>query len=230
MTFRRFAILLAVLCFAAFGQLEMLGALPNVPEMTPSLDAGAWVEYKTIDAEGEASFFKFSILSQEEDDELYWFEIKATDSEGKWTIVKFKSSDPQDPNAAVSLVVQPMGSEPREMDFMLPANRPSMPGAETEEAEVEVPEIDFEVEKGVIVELRAGKFECDKYTLIDEDGKTEIWFSPDVPIAGVVKAVRDGKGVTELAKFGKDGAKSEIKGEPEKIEIPNLRQLMRQPE
>lgn len=227
-------LLLAMLCVAAFGQFEMLSSLPNVPEVAMNYSPGSWVEYMIKNKEGQNQMFKFSILSAEKEGEkeYFWFELKSTDVEGKWTIFKFKSTDPKDQQSAVSLIIQTMNEPPKQMDFMLPANRPLAPGTEVnapdEEEVVAVPEVKVEVVKDVTIETPAGKFKCDKYTMIDETGKTEIWVTPEVPIAGVARAIRDGEGQTELVKYGKN-AKSEISGDAQKIELPNLKELLKRP-
>ncbi|MCK5833255.1 hypothetical protein KAH81_06245 [bacterium] len=237
MRFRFFtAILFALLSFAAFGQFDLLSALPDVPEVTPQITPGAWVEYMIKDNDGNAQKMKFSIISQEKEDDIeyYWFELKTTDQEGKWSIFKFKSTDPKNKEAAVSLIIQIQGEQPRQMDFMLPSNRPVAKGAETEPVEeIEIPEVEIDVKKDVTIEVAAGKFKCDKYTITDEEGKTEIWISPEIPIAGVVRAIREGEGLTELTKYGEKGAKSEVSGATQSIELPklpDLKRLLKKPE
>ncbi len=228
----RATIFAALLCFGLLAQFQAMSALPDVPGVEPTFTAGSWVEYLVKGDDGKSQKIKFSILSEEkvEGKALYWFELKSTDEDGDWSIMKFKSSNPKDKDAAVSLIMQKKGEPAHQMDFMLPANRPTPTGTVVEEpdAEDETPDFNLQTEENVFVEVPAGKFKTTKLWFDDEEeGKTEMWISEEVPLIGLVKGVQAGGGSVELLTYGKSGAKSEIGGEVVPVEMPNLRNLMK---
>jgi hypothetical protein len=226
-----YLIITIAICYGAFGQFQLLDALPDMPGVTPAFTTGSWVQYRIDDEEGKSQKVKFSILSEEEieGETFYWFEMKVTDENGDWSIFKIKSPDIRNKEEAVSLIIQKNGELPREMDFVLPANRPTSPGT-VEEADSDVeetPEMDFKTETNVSVGVKAGKFESTRFSFVDDDEvKTDVWISDDVPIIGLVKATSD-NGQVELIKYDTKGAKSEITGKVEAIEMPNLKELMK---
>lgn len=223
-------LLVAFVLFASglFAQLEMLSKLPDNPAGAPVFTPGAWVEYKIVDEDKKTSKMKFSILEKENCDsiECFWFEMKMIDEKGEWTIVKFKGANPKKQETIVSLIVQSKGQSPKEMSFLLPKEE-SGKDMKTKKPKKE-PEVKIETEENVSVTVPAGTFITTKYTIKQDKEVTHAYIAENVPIVGLVKgdSVKK-KESAELIAYGLEGAKTEITGEVEKIEIPNLQNLLK---
>ncbi len=218
-----------ILCGATFGQMDLFNSISERVDLQPSYNAGSWVEYKIVDSEGEESIFKFSVLSGGEDDEPFIFEYKTVDDEGVWSIMQFEAPDPMDKNSYSYMIMQRRGDVARK----IPAAAALGTETAVSEDEVQEPEVDVTTKKNVKVEVEAGSFETTRIDIHDDDTDVSLWVTDEVPLFGLVKAgniVKDGnneKGFVELTGYGLEGAKSEIEGEIQEIDLPNLQKLMR---
>jgi len=221
-----------LLVSVSFAQLERLSSIPEIDDFEPSFQPGAWVEYEVFDSEKEeTSQMKFSVLSKEEceDGDCFWFEFKVTEADGEWQILKLKGADPREKESLYSMIVQKKGEKPQQLDFMLPRNMPTLQQeAEDEIEEDEEVELDYTTEENVEIKVKAGTFNTTHIVMKEEKGTSDIWISEEVPMFGMVRAERGEEGYVELINYGDKGAKSEIQGKTERIEIPNLQQLMQQ--
>lgn len=62
----------------------------------------------------------------------------------------------------------------------------------------------YEQVKGEVVRVPAGKFDCSHYRAIVDDNLVHVWFSPSVPLTGMVKSRFRG-GASVLVDSGKEG-------------------------
>lgn len=228
---KRFVLLLtiAMLSATAFAQLELIQNVFDNTEFTPNYSEGSWAEYKIIDKGGKASNLKFSVLKVDpEGKEPFVFEMKMTDSEGMWTITQFAGSDPMDKGSFSYMITQRKGETARKMDVgqMASSLGTVEPEKETAEASKAAEDISVEIEKDVVIEVPAGKFETVRATITNDEMVSHIWFSEKAGPFGMVKAEQIGQGGAELLAHG-DKATSEITGKVEEVKLPNLENLIK---
>ncbi len=214
------AAILVILAFVAFAQFPMYNYGPA--DWDPTV--GAWAEYQmTGENDGK---MKFSVVDMQEN--LFWYEFITTDDEsGDVSKIKILSSgDPTQKNQTLRFVTQQNDEQPVEMVFQLDEE-------ELEEMEAQAEEIAKEQDEEVSydegfenigtekITVLAGTFDAIHLITKDENGEKtgDFWVSDQVKFMGLVKMITD-DGQMELLAYGNEGAKSEITGEPEVIEMP----------
>ena len=203
----------------------------------PKNTLGAWCEYKIKAEEEEASgTMKLSIVDEDkrEGKSLYWFELDFKNDEGDRNIVKMltKSGVLEDKTNYYSVVVKHNDEQALEFEFQIPEEeaeskaqpqKPAEPSSkESEGAETSYPGNRVTI-KTETIKVPAGKFKCQHITVEDtvENEKIDLWFTPDVPITGIVKMASDDMEAVLLS-YGWQGAKSAITETPKKVSFGKM--------
>ncbi len=224
--------LLGFLSFAlAFGQLSQLFN-PFVGMKSPQevvVKSGSWAKYRiTSEEKKHSGDMKLSVVGDAEcaGAKCVWFELELWDKLGNHDIMKYlmRGDISEGSKGYFSIIVKHNDQPAYELEFPIEFDTTSLK-AQTKEAssggkkasEAEKPSMEMNTEE---VKVPAGTFKCTHVTMIDEKSgeKTDVWFSPEVPITGIVKL--EGKdGYMELLEYGTEGAKSAITETPRKISI-----------
>jgi len=204
---------------------------------SPKNTLGAWCEYKIKAEEEEASgTMKLSIVGEDkrEGKSLYWFELDFKNDEGDRNIVKMltKSGVLEGKTGYYSVVVKHNDEQALEFEFQIPEEeveskaqpqKPAEPSSkESEGAETSYPGNRVTI-KTETIKVPAGKFKCQHITVEDtvENEKIDLWFTPDVPITGIVKMASDDMEAVLLS-YGWQGAKSAITETPKKVSFGKI--------
>lgn len=228
---RKYVVLiaLAMLCVSAFAQMELMQNVFENTDFEPVYKEGAWAEYRLTNRDDKVSTLKFSVLEGNiEDDEPFVFEMKMTDEEGMWTITQFSGADPLDRETYSYMITQRKGDKARKMNVgeLSKAMKNAQNTEPKEEGEETPDDLTIETAEYVEIEVPGGKFNTTQVTISNEEMTSKIWFSERVGPFGMVKAEQIGESKAELIAYG-DDAESEIQGEVEEIELPNLQELMK---
>jgi hypothetical protein len=197
---------------------------------------GSWNEYKYYNDDKTTGSMKMSVVGQEAGG--FWVEyvtrgvaVKSTEK----TIMKMLVVQGKESSVVKRMIVQ-NGKEPAKeipesmTKFMaggqgssgLLSDMKDIKKFYTKQDQVEITE-----KENVKATVPAGTFKC-KYTkVLDKKNKrtTEIYVSESVVPAGIVKSLENGKVRMELVKSSLKGAKSEIAGTVEKMQMPNMPSL-----
>jgi hypothetical protein len=122
--------------------------------------------------------------------------------------------------------MQTQGEPAYEMSFMIPKQDGKKAEKDTDKPEIK-PEIT--ITENVMVTVPAGTFITKKISIKDPETEaiSNAYISEKVPIMGVVKGDQQKEGNIELIGYSNEGAKSEITGEVQKLEMPNLQNMMK---
>ncbi len=216
---RKIVIFIVFLLFVNFNlQSERYDYLKN-------FKPGSYVVYKVYDDEGNQVVYKVSILKKVKNDE-YWVEYNIN-SNGEKNIIKMLISFKD----GIKRFIMKSGDGPAKE---LPYSMVKMMGGDNfldafnnymydtyKAVNYEDKNIKVITKKNVRVKTPAGKFKCKyiKSIVKNENRVDEIYVNDEVP-GGIVKIVENKKLRVLLIKYKKKGAKSDIKGKIEKINIP----------
>jgi len=207
---RRVAALLAgVAMVASAGTAVAQRGMSSMPEMrgvwNPVVGAGGAYEF---DNNGKKQQIEFAVVGKEDvqGKEGYWLEFTAQSERGGVVSKTLIVVDGDDTHIA-RMVVQPAGQSPIE----LPAQMMAMQHKNPQPADIRKYAKDLGKET---ITTPAGTFACEHMQM--NDGKADVWVSPQVPPYGLVKSVSKENGTMMLVKV-ETNAQDKITGTPRMI-------------
>jgi hypothetical protein len=203
---------------SAFAQ-PKLGAkiLPTLPTPRAPLKPGTWAQYSLVNLKiNQAVLVRIAALEMQ--DGAQWLEIKFTDSRRRFLLVKsLVEGGLSAPKKILKTIVQPQGQLPLLLPDRVAAQAvppfQSGPGDKSR----------F-ISRGK-VKVPAGTFTADLFRTGEGASAKSVWLSLELPIWPLIKT-QSQELLLELVGRG-DGAKSEVRGKPTKIDEKFFEQLMR---
>ncbi len=221
MSISRRAAVLCALCLSitASAGAQFMHRGPQAPKMPtpfhPVMGSGA--RYQMTTQEGTMNF-TYAVVGKEqvEGNEGYWLEIRTERPQSEGEMIMKELMVMSTPHPEIKrMIVQPPGRPPMEMPLgmMGMMQQRSQPGQETGNGLGE--KIGTES-----ITVPAGTFECEHYRKQEEDKTVDFWVSTKVPPYGLVKMTSAGTSMV-LEKVLSNET-SHVKGEPQKMQMPNF--------
>ncbi len=212
MRYDRFTI--AVLLFAALPAFPQMMGLrpPDMPgKFNPVVGAGA--EYHMTTTRQKDATIAFAIVGQE--DGGYWLEFRSNNNGQAVVMKELVSGDPPQPKR---MIFQTNLRPPMEMPMSMMTAHGAM-GATGASVAHGGTSGGLGVKIGIeSITVPAGAFECEHYSSESNGKHSDVWISTKVAPYGIVK-LSSADTQMELQKV-LDHETSQIKGEPQKINIP----------
>lgn len=212
----------AMLIFAGGAGAQMMGRgmghAPNIPGMfKPVVGSGA--EYQ-ITAKGDKMDWQYAVVGKETVDgnEGYWLEMRMKSGKGAGAIMKQLVVTGPEGVDIKRMIMQTPGQPPMEMPMGMMSGM--MKRAQQSAAEHTGEKGMGQVVGTESVTVPAGTFECTHYRSTDPKNPADFWVATKVSPYGLVKMTsKDANMVLEKVL---ENQTSEIKGEPQKIEMPHF--------
>jgi len=214
---KRLAVLLAmVLSVAGAAVGQMMEQAPRIPGLfKPVLGAGA--QYEITPKKGAKSQWAYVVVGKEtvQDAEGHWLETRREGGRAGFimkTLVLMREGKPQ----LKRMIMQTAGQPPMEMPM-----EGMMGGMMKKAQDSELGETSLGEKVGTeSVTVPAGTYLCDHYRRQVGKNPVDVWISTKVSPYGLVKMSSEDMTI-ELAKM-LESEKSQIKGEPQKLEFPKF--------
>jgi len=188
---------------------------PDLPgKFNPVVGSGA--AYQMTGKDGQTHNWEVAVVGKESVDgqECYWVEMRINSEHGKMVVKELKVYSASGA-ATKRRIIQMAGQPPMEV----PADMGMMGGGPAAEAGHAPGELG-QLVGSESVTVPAGTFPCEHYRGTRDGKTTDVWLSSKVTPFGMIKMTGpDSSGVLQKVL---DNQKSQIQGEPQKMQFPGM--------